>query len=262
MMTPALSKPERDELLERRREALRRYEQREGRAVEAAAARFELDGETEALFRAAESAEREYERRLPRLAQGCCPFDHKPLYRTFDPHGLDGPWWHPDATPAEPVSCPHFCCLRGAVHFNGHAPRGGDFQAHVGPEAPYVIPAILDQPGVVAVVSQVRMTPGYIAYFIAYFAQRRPPVRQLAANWPRTLFAYVTGAGDRRWRVDEVEQDFDLGRWVEAGKLRWCPPDDSSTLAPFPQPASSCPYVGLPGERRRSVVFGATRVLH
>jgi len=33
--------------------------------------------------------------RLPRMVLGRCPFDDKPLVRTFDPYGLAGRWWRP-----------------------------------------------------------------------------------------------------------------------------------------------------------------------
>ena len=59
--------------------------------------------------------EAEYFRRLPRLALACCPLCEKPLYRSFDPFGLDGLWWRSDSEPEEPQACPHFCLLLGAV---------------------------------------------------------------------------------------------------------------------------------------------------
>src|SRR5262245_51849055 len=88
--------------------------------------------------------ELDYFERLPRLSFSCCPFDGKPLYRSFDPYGFDGLWWRCDASPIEPPSCPHFCLLRGAVNLNSHPPRGGEFTARIGPGVPYVIPRILE----------------------------------------------------------------------------------------------------------------------
>jgi hypothetical protein len=46
------------------------------------------------------SIEEEYFRRLPRLAMSCCPVCEKPLFRSFDPFGIDGLWWRSDASPA------------------------------------------------------------------------------------------------------------------------------------------------------------------
>lgn len=185
------------------------------------------DSVAENHLRTAEAAEHEYFKRLPRLVMSCCPFDGKPLIRTFDPYGFDGFWWH--------------------------QPRGGDFQAHTGPEVPYVIPRILSKPGITAVISQLDMTPGHIAYVIAYFAERRPPVQELASNWPRTVFLYTTALGEHRWRFDNCKWDFDLGPWLERGKIRWCQPrGDNRTLSD--EPASQCPYLEVRGERQRMVV--------
>lgn len=248
MIDSILTKPERDDILRRRRDALSQFEACASRADESAAARLETAGEAETLLRRVEACEQEYERRLPRLPLSCCPFDGKALYRTIDPHGFDGLWWRPDASPAEPPSCPHFCMLRGAVNLDGRAADSGDFAARVGPEAPYVIPRILEMPGMIAVFSTLEMTQGCTAYLIAYFAPQRPPVQDLAANWPRELFAYVTGAGERRWRVDRVGSDFDLSPWIERGKIRWCEPGSGNDRL-SETPADRCPYVDLPGRR-------------
>ena len=217
--------------------------------------RAAMDGgdfdKAEPLRLRARQCEMNYFDHVPHLAVSCCPFDNKPLYRSFDPYGLDGLWWRSDATPEEVPSCPHFCCLRGAVNFNGRPPRGGDFQAHTGPEAPYVIPRLLEMPGVTVVLSELEMANGHTAYFIAYFAPRRPPVQQLAANWPRTLFVYTTAVNERRWRIADDAWDFDLAPWLARGKIRWCPPGDNATLS---AEGSECPYLKVKGERQRRVV--------
>jgi hypothetical protein len=202
----------------------------------------------ELALEAATRAETEYFRGLPRLPMSCCPFDAKPLYRTFDPHGFDGLWWRSDASPAEPPSCPHFCLLRGAVSLNGNEPHGGDFVARIGPEAPYVIPRILEKSGMIAVLSKLEMTPGYTAYLIAYFAERRPPVQDLAAHWPRPIFLYNQGAVLHRWRFDRELCDFDLASWLKRGKIRWCD-GTSNNERLSDDPPDRCPYVNLPGRR-------------
>src|SRR5262245_60921179 len=124
---------------------------------------------------AARQAEAEYFEDAPRVALSCCPFDGKPLLRSFDPFGLDGLWWRTGATPEEPPSCRHFCVLLGALDFAGNVPQAGDFEVHPGPGRPFVIPRLLDHPSMLAVISQFRMENGYLAYPIAYFAERRPP---------------------------------------------------------------------------------------
>ena len=117
---------ERRQLLERREQALRNYND----LMEQGAASLPWsDAENSAYAAAArhlesaETIEAEYFARLPRLAMSCCPFDDRPLYRSFDPHGFDGPWWRSDASPAEPPSCPHLCHLRGAVQLLPRDPQ-------------------------------------------------------------------------------------------------------------------------------------------
>jgi len=206
-------------------------------------------------LRVLQRTENEYFGRLPRLTLSCCPFDGKPLVRTFDPYGLDGPWWRSDATPDEIPSCPHFCILLGAVDLNGQPPHGGDFDAHPGPDVPYVVPRLLEHEEMVAVISQLEMENGYIAYPIAYFARKRPPPEALTAGWARTNFVYTTQFSEEGWRIRNDPWDFDLAPWLEAGKIRWCPPgSDNGALSA--EGAGNCPFVDLPGQRRNLIVRG------
>ncbi len=215
----------------------------------------ELFDQASQLFDQARELERDYFDRLPRIPLSCCPYDHKPLVRTFDPYGLDGPWWEPDATPEESPPCTHFCVLRGALNYNGNRPVAGRREVHPGPEVPYVIPRLLEMPGMVAVIGRVEMANGYIAYPIAYFAEKRPPVQELVPDWPRTILTYETQLGERGWKTDEDPWDFDLKPWLQSGKLKWCPPDSGNTTI-SDEPPEKCPYLDLPGRRVRIVVQG------
>src|SRR5436190_1257232 len=124
-----LSQLERDALLDRHRRACALY----NRGMDEHASALGMPGEigidesssvyvdTPAYRQAREAygemvaLEDEYFSRIPRLAMGACPFCAKPLYRSFDPFGLEGLWWRSDAHPEEPAACPHFCVLLGAV---------------------------------------------------------------------------------------------------------------------------------------------------
>jgi hypothetical protein len=208
----------------------------------------------------AAAAEDEYFRGLPRLVMAPCPLCEKPLYRSFDALGVDGLWWRSDATPEEPQPCPHFCVLLGAVSLGEHRPRPA-FDVRPGPGAPFVMPRLLGLPGMVAVVSAIPMVDDAIAYPVAYFAPRRPPVQSLTASWARTNFVYTTQLGEHAWRrADEPAGapgddiwDFDLERWLESDQLRWCDPrGDRTSLSGAP--ASAFPFVGLPGSRAPQVI--------
>ena len=163
-------KPQRDELVRRHRAARAAY----NRAMDEHAAQLDLPIEigidssssvfvgTDAYRRALEgraemaAADATYFRDLPRMPVSCCPHCKKPLYRAFDPFGLEGLWWRSDAQPDEPPPCPHFCVLLGAVDLRT-SPSRPDFDVHPGPGAPFVVPRLLQKEGMVAVVSEIKL---------------------------------------------------------------------------------------------------------
>lgn len=205
------------------------------------------------LLSEAQSVGQGYWDGLPRMAMSCCPFDNQPLIRSFDPFGLDGLWWRQAATRPNPVPCTHFCVLRGAVNFNSLPPQGGLFEAHTGPEVPYVIPRLLQLPTMVAVIGELPMHSGYTAYLIAYFAQKRPPVRELTSDWPDNIFYYTSETGEQAWRAASDSWDFELMSWLKQGLVLWCPPG-SDNRALNPDPSDRCPYLHLKGKREPIVV--------
>lgn len=184
---------------------------------------------------------------LPRLVMGCCPFDGEALVRTFDPMGLDGLWWEPDYATEELPTCPHFCVLGGAVNYQGLQPRAGNTEIFPGPEIPFVYPRLLGLPGVVAVISSLPMDNGYLAYPIAYFAEKRPPGEQLVAGWRNAHHTWRSQLGVYGERVENDKWDFDLGPWLQQGKIRWTAPgSDRTVLADGAW--ESCPFLDLKGE--------------
>jgi hypothetical protein len=209
--------------------------------------------EAKAYLKTMEAIEIEYFERLPLLTMSCCPFDGKPLIRTFDPYGFDGLWWRSDAYPEEVPTCPHFCVLLGAVNFAGYEPHAEDFEVYPGPQVPYVIPRLLAYAEMVAVISHIQMDNGYIAYPVAYFAERRPPPQELTAGWGRTNYVYTTQLGQDGWRIPNDPWDFDLLPWLQQGKIRWCPWDSDNTVLST-ESVDRCPYINLSGERQRIMI--------
>ncbi|MDB4981377.1 MAG: Uncharacterized protein JWM82_2129 [Myxococcales bacterium] len=203
----------------------------------------------------------EYFRRLPRLPMGPCPYCDRPLVRSFDSFAFDGLWWRSDAQPDEPVACPHFCLLQGAVDLGPSRPAP-DFDVHLGPGAPFVVPRLLALDGMVAVISEIAVDTGARVFPIAYFAPRRPPVQQLGASWARTNFVYSTQLGVHAWRsFDEPAPgasvdswDFSLDPWLVSQKVRWCDPgSDRNSLSSAP--ASACPFAKLSGVTAPQVIL-------
>jgi len=204
-------------------------------------------------LRLSRQLEAEYFEQIPYIMICPCPFDGKPLFHSFDPFGLDGIWWRSDATPPEIPTCSHFCVLLGAVNFSDLTPQAGDFEVHPGPEVPYVVPKLLEHEGMIAVISQLEMDNGYIAYPISYFAEKRPPPQELTAGWARTIFVYATQLGISGWRIPNDTWNFDLMPWLKAGKIRWCPPESDNSALSEESP-DTCPYIDLPGRRENIVV--------
>ena len=224
---------ERDKLLRRYWKATERFDQLmdEGK--------YES---VEQCLEASRSAEQEYFHRLPRPALSCCPVCGKPLYRSFDPYGLDGLWWKPSASPPEPPSCPHFCVLVGAVGYQGKDRRAGKFAVRPGPEVPYVIPRLLEHPGMIAVIGEVTMAPGYLAWPIAYFAESRPAVEDLTAGWAREAFNYLTPLGETGMKYCNDPWDFELLPWAERGKIQGCEPGSGNARL-SKSTGADCPYL-------------------
>ncbi len=190
----------------------------------------------------------EYLRRLPIVPLSCCPICQQPLLRSYDPFGLNGPWWLSEAPRVVAPQCPHFCVLRGAVHFGARAPQGPEGGIHTGPEVPYVIPRLLEQPGMLAVITRLALESAVAVYTIGYFALRRPPAEELTADWPDARFAYTDAFGETGSREASDSWDFELAPWIERGKLAWWEPGAERPVV------ERCPYLDLPGRRAQLVV--------
>jgi hypothetical protein len=259
---------QRDSLLDRYRASRARYDLGLQTHVDSLSVRTEIwiDDATGAFtdtaaYRDAREAyaeiiaiENEYFRSLPRLVMAPCPHCERPLYRSFDPFGLDGLWWRSDAQPEEPTPCPHFCVLLGAVNLGDHLPQL-EFDVHPGPGAPFVMPRLMTNLGMTAVVSEIPLVDGAVAYPIAYFAPKRPPAQTLTASWARTNYVYTTQLGEHGWRRAEEPSsptdgtwDFDLLPWLTSGELRWCDPGSDRTKLSDAS-AETCPFLALPGRR-------------
>jgi hypothetical protein len=173
---------------------------------------------------------------------------------SLDTFGLDGLWWAYDYEyrPYVPPP-PDLYGWTGALKVDGPLP-GWSLKAMPGPDVPFVLPALLAHPGMVAVVSAIRVGT-HVGFPICYYADPQPDGLERVDDWGLRSFTYRrpdgSFAGGHAVQADE-DKDFDLRPWLASGRVRWIAPDDASLeLRSGPD---GCPYLDLPGERRRRYV--------
>ncbi|MBD3299262.1 MAG: hypothetical protein GF341_11440 [candidate division Zixibacteria bacterium] len=210
------------------------------------------DDERDALRDKRDKLRQEYFDRLPRILVSRCPVCKTELMRAFDPWGLDGLWWQEEEFTEfeEPPACEHFAVLTGALNLNGLPPLGGRSQANPGPEVPYVIPAVLDLPTMTAVIAQIPMENGYTAFPIAYFCERQPPPEALTQPWRETSYNYTDVEGNPAWTVKTDPWEFELGPWIQKGKVKWIAPNDDQFQIRSGAP-NDYPYADVEGLREQ-----------
>ncbi len=246
MALPPFDKQERDQLLTQYHDAARQYSTLREQDERAKAKPF---------FNEMRQLKERYFERLPRIVMAASPFSGRPLVRTFDPFGFDGLWWHRQASTEEPPPGPHFCVLRGAVHLHDQPFDASGNEVNPGPEVPYVIPRLLEMDGMVMVIGEVEMEPGYTAYPCAYFAERRPTADELTADWGRSTYTYTLANGETGWTVPTDPWDFELRPWIEQGKVRWCVPGSGNEQLATGS-VDECPYLDLAGVREERLIRG------
>lgn len=200
--------------------------------------------------------------RLPRAVLSIDPFTEKPVKRVFDPFGLDSAFWPPKPLlPLDhPDPGPHFQVLLGAVDFAGRAPVEVDGTVRPGPGAPFVVPDMLNEPGMVAVVGRLVFPSGDVAYAIAYFSDAPVDPAGLHQEWGRDEFWFIDPeSGEPAWLASNAEWDFELGPWVERDKLLWIEgnlAEEGARLVLRRRADGPCPFVGLGGVRQPQIVQG------
>ncbi|HEV3232564.1 MAG TPA: hypothetical protein VG245_09970 [Candidatus Dormibacteraeota bacterium] len=190
----------------------------------------------------------EYSAALPRLALSRDPRTGEVAERAFDAFDLDGPFWD-YADPARPSIEPRpasVLAFTGALHLNG-APPATTFLAKPGPGAPFVVPRLLELPGVTAVISRVGVGP-HDGYPVFYFADPLPSGLVRFNDWGADRSWRPTADGGWGWErnAEDFEVlDFDLLPWVRAGKLAWIAPGDTSLRVQ--SSVDGFPYAGVDG---------------
>jgi hypothetical protein len=189
-----------------------------------------------------------YRNGLPRPLLSRCPFTGADVRHSIDPYGLDGPWWNYSSPirPREELPVTFFA-VHGAVRLGGEVERT-PFLCIPGPEVPYVLPQLLEREDIRAVVSSLGVGR-HQAYAVFYFAQPVPAIPRVN-DWGTDRYT-VVGARGLVWQHEREpgphELDFDLERWIRAGKLHWIAPNDERAI--LRSDVSGCPFIGLAGRR-------------
>ncbi len=206
----------------------------------------------------------EYADRLPRIVMSICPHTGQPLKRSFDPGGVDGPWWHKDREVKieEPDPPPTFKVLQGALALHQRTPREARAPVIPGPEVPFVIPRLLKLPGMIAVVSRLPLDTGDTAYPISYFSTEDIPHTRLHQFWLKEEYWFNLDGGKSAWLIANDVWDFNLEPWIRSGKLRWIDGEGTAMRVVDGRGAEPCPFLNLPGDRLpQSLGFGKRELL-
>jgi hypothetical protein len=203
----------------------------------------------------------EYSDRLPRVPMSVCPYCGETLLRTFDPYGLNGPWWHVTRPfeVEEPRACEHFKVLVGAYHLERQAPEEADDPVRPGPDVPFVIPAVLTLPGMIAVVAELRTQSGDRAFPIAYFSDQEVAPELLHQPWLRDTHWFRDESGRWSWNVANDEYDFELTPYLQKGTLRWTDLTKDPPVLHKMSERDRFPWFSLQGDRRPQLFSSGKR---
>lgn len=186
---------------------------------------------------------------LPRLALARCPFTGEVLHHPIDAAGLDGMWWeyHAMSRKLEKQAPRTFFSLQGAMRLESPV-EDTPFLVKPGPGAPFVLPRLLADPGVRAVVSSLSVGR-HEAYPIVYFKQGDAPLDR-PNEWGRNRFEVVED-GSYGWGEhfeDPDGYDYALAPWIEQGRVSWVARGDATLT--LRSTVDDCPYLQLGGPRQ------------
>jgi len=200
------------------------------------------------------AAAAEYVDAVPIVSLSRSPLTGEVFETSLDIDGLDGLWWAYDYDYRPYVEPPRgLFAWTGALKIDGPLPDWS-LKAMVGPEVPFVLPRILDHPALTAVVSSV-LVGEHVGFPIVYFADPVPPDLERVDDWGHRSYMYARPDGSpasAHSTQDDAEKDFDLRLWLDAGRLLWIAPGDLSLE--LHRGADGCPFLDLPGERRRRYI--------
>ncbi len=203
---------------------------------------------------------REYADRLPRWNFSRCPLTGALFKSAIDPFGFEGPFWEDcrSFTIDQPQPPRTYKLHLGAMRLHGREPgESGNFQILAGPEVPHVVPRLMRLPDMHAVISSFDLQTRDTCYIITYFSTADIAPGELHSSWLEREYWFTGSDGKTCWTTCGDAWDFDLGPWIDAGRLHWIEKgDENRTVRSAADGQGLCPYLDLRGERRIQVISG------
>jgi hypothetical protein len=192
----------------------------------------------------------EYREKLPRIPVSRCPFTGQIVFYSFDPYGIDGLWWNYEGSdrPTFEDLPSTFCAMTGALKLGPEIEKTS-FLVKPGPEVPYVIPHLLENDTVKAVLYSLPVG-NHIGFAIVYFTEFPITGVKWPNHWGLSYYSSGKSGADFRWYETydgEDTLDFELEPWIRNGKLQWIFCGDGAMV--LHSSITNCPYLNLPGTR-------------
>ncbi|GEM31314.1 hypothetical protein NN3_23210 [Nocardia neocaledoniensis NBRC 108232] len=189
------------------------------------------------------------------VAVARCPDTDSVVHYPMDVVGLDGWFWEYDRpirlTPKLP---PTWLAMTGAMRLDEPIPHT-ERRRRPGPGVPYVIPRLLRESEVRAVLTQVAIGP-HTGWAVTYFGSL-PPEVPLENTWGMGCYPVRRDGEWLGWNSHEsptAELDFDLRPWLRDARLLWVAPDDHTVA--LRDSVNDCPYLELAGPHSRASLVG------
>ncbi len=205
----------------------------------------------------------EYEAATPIVSVSRCPFSGEVFETSLDIFGLDGMWWAYDHDYRPYVApIPTYFAWTGSMQLDGPIPNL-PLKSMLGPQAPFVLPRILEHPAVRAVISSI-LVGEHVGFPVVYFAQPTPHDLERVDDWGHSFhyFSRPDGSPTSAHSTEyDVDKDFEIEPWIRSGKLSWIAAGDIDLQLRTTGP--DCPFVTVGGERHRQYIQnGKTWMAH
>jgi len=215
----------------------------------------EQETEVSGIIEKIKELESAYLGQLPKVPLSRCPFTGRIVYKTIDTAGLDGPWWDYNRPVRLSDSLPDtFLGFSGSMRLENTSVNT-PFTAMVGPSTPCVIPELLSQSNIRAVLSTIKIGR-QTGIIVSWFAEKN----RCEVNPPNEWGAPWCEAFESDGSTIQIESpfqlyDFDteLAGWIRNGKLLWIAPGDSSLL--LRADIERCPYLDSKGDGRLQYII-------